>query len=166
MDLCSLRKIDLTAYEGKKIGDICETGFDDSKLNHCAHFVSHALDIKTGMLCGSMKYETRGRGASVRVDSVFNYCIDRGNWVDRDKTRKACLIFTTPTSNVASVGIALPTMGDHPKRHIGIYFDGFVWHYSNSQDKVISEATADFENRFLKNYGPNAALYYGYRQDI
>ena len=43
--LDGLKTADLEKYEGLDIKDICSTGLDSAELNHCAHFVSHALDL-------------------------------------------------------------------------------------------------------------------------
>jgi hypothetical protein len=166
MDLRNVTRPDLAAMEGQTIANLCTTGFTDASLNHCAHFVSHALDITVGMRCGSMKYATRGQGGSIRVNEVFNYCIDRGAWADRNVGHNACLIFVTLASNVQAGAGGQLVMGEHPRKHIGIHFGGDVWHYSNGQDKVIRESVSDFETRFRNNYGSNIGLYHGYRQDI
>jgi hypothetical protein len=50
-----------------------------------------------------------------------------------------------------------------PRKHIGIYCDNKIWHYSNSKNKVISQTVAEFK----KHYGSSSAalktyqIYYG-----
>ncbi len=163
MDLRNLTLAQLESFEGKTIGDLCDKGLTDADLNHCAHFVSHALGIGIGMLCGSMNYATRGTGASIRVNEVFNHCTERGPWADRNPASNACLIFVTLGSNVFG---SPPIMGDHPRKHIGIHRGGSVWHYSNGQDRVIRETVEAFEQRFRSAYGQGIALHHGYRVDI
>lgn len=164
MDLRTLTDTELQAFEGQAIADLCATGLTDAALNHCAHFVSHALDIGIGMRCGDMSYRHRGTGASIRVNDVFNYCTERGPWADRPTDRNALLIFVTLTDNVSSA--SPPIMGTQSRKHIGIAFGNDVRHYSNGQDLVIRETVAEFEARFRRNYGAGIALYYGYRVDI
>ncbi|MBW6400697.1 hypothetical protein KPL78_22750 [Roseomonas sp. HJA6] len=165
LDLKGLTAEKLSAFEGKNIALICDSGLTDASLNHCAHFVCHALDVGIGMKCGDMTFKTRGKGASIRVDDVFNYCILRGEWDDKNSSMESCLIFVTPENNVKSKTDHL-IMGNISKKHIGIHLNGKVWHYSNGKDKVICESVADFKNRFYRNYGSDIGLYYGYRQDI
>ena len=45
---------DLQDYVGKSIDKICTNGFTSHSQNHCAHFVSHALGLQLGMLCGDV----------------------------------------------------------------------------------------------------------------
>jgi hypothetical protein len=165
MDLRNVTPKDLDAKAGKTITDFCSV-LTAADLNHCAHFVSHALDITVGMRCGNMRWATRGTGVSIRVDEIFNYCTDRGPWASLPNTHNACLIFVTLAGNVTTSAGGLPTMGDQPRKHIGIHISGHVWHYSNGQDFVIRETVSAFETRFRGTYGTNIALFYGYRQDI
>jgi hypothetical protein len=64
---------DLEAFVGQSIGQICTNGFAAASQNHCAHFVSHALGIKLGMLCGDMAFKTRHTGASIRCDVGIHF---------------------------------------------------------------------------------------------
>lgn len=41
--------------------------------NHCAHFVSHALGLQLGTLCGDMSWKTRHTGASIRCDELYSH---------------------------------------------------------------------------------------------
>jgi hypothetical protein len=163
MDLRNLTRDELAIREGQAITAICTTGFTNADMNHCAHFVSHALDLTIGTLCGSMGWATRGQGATIRVNEVFNYCTNRGAWDARDGTWNACLIFVTVNGNVTGDP---PIMGDHPRKHIGLHMGGEVWHYSNGQDRVIRESVAEFQARFRSAYGANISFYHGYRNDI
>tara|TARA_Y100000815_G_C13086250_1_gene403949 strand:- start:113 stop:595 length:483 start_codon:yes stop_codon:yes gene_type:complete len=146
----------LDAFLGKDIRDICGTGFEDARVNHCAHFVGHALSINVGMVCGSMKYETRGEGASIRVDEIYNACPIRGAWGDLPKGTERCLAFVTLPSNVAE-----GTMGSHPRKHVGVYIDGSIWHYSNSGDKVVKHAPEAWLLLFKGVYGDATCMYHG-----
>jgi hypothetical protein len=50
MSIAALTASNLAWYEGKHISDICLTGFHRN-ANHCAHFVSHALELAFGYTC-------------------------------------------------------------------------------------------------------------------
>ena len=49
-------------------------------------------------------------------------------------------------------------MASRPKKHVGIYCDGNVWHYSNTKDKVVKQTP----DEFAKHYGNSGfAVFYG-----
>ena len=59
----------LNQYVGVNIVDVCAFGFTH-KANHCAHFVSHVLQLEFGYTCGR-----GGRGGRcVRVHEIFAKC--------------------------------------------------------------------------------------------
>lgn len=150
---------DLQGYVGKSIGEICENHFDSSSQNHCAHFVSHALGLKLGMLCGDMKFETKKTGASIRCDELYNYLSQKGPWDQRLSQGFGCiLIFVTSAKNVRS-----NFMSPAPQKHVGICCGGQVFNFSNSQHRVIVDFSVDsFHNKFKKTYhGNDISLYYG-----
>jgi hypothetical protein len=151
-----MKKEKLNEYVGKDIKDICDTGYDAANVNHCAHFVSHALDIKIGLICGNMKFSTKGKGASIRVNEIYNECTERGEWDKRPQSTKTCLAFTTLSSNINN-----GEMGDHPRKHIGIFVEDKIWHYSNRNDKVTTDSPESFINKFKGVYGFSAQLYFG-----
>lgn len=155
--LSGLSECDLNQYVGKDIKEICDTDYVDPRVNHCAHFVSHVIGLKVGLICGSMKYETRGQGASLRVNEIYNSCSSVGDWSSRPESVKHCFIFATLASNVSSRGV----MGEHPKKHIGIFLGGNVWHYSNGGDKVVTDSPQSFLNKFKGVYGQTTETYYG-----
>ena len=154
--LTDLKKEDLTPYEGKDIKDICNTGYIAANVNHCAHFVAHALGLTHGLLCGSMKWDTRGTGASLRVNEVYNACGERGTWSSKPQGTKICLAFVTLPGNVTG-----STMGNHPKKHIGICIEDAIWHYSNRNDKVVTHSPTAWHTRFKGVYGKSTEMYYG-----
>ncbi|BET24716.1 hypothetical protein EV673_1412 [Limnobacter thiooxidans] len=78
--LDGLKTADLEKYEGLDIKDICSTGLDSAGLNHCAHFVSHALDLGFGMLCGNMSWDTKGQGGYRFTRAIFSQ-VQRTVWV-------------------------------------------------------------------------------------
>jgi hypothetical protein len=172
-DLPTITTADLTAQTGKTVARFCDCGYTDMHQNHCAHFVSHVLDIEVGLRCGSMAWATRGRGVSLRVNEVFNYCTVRGRWDDASQVPtevagyNAFLMFTTIPDNITAGGDML-TMGSHRHKHVGIHRDGTVWNFSNNHahPQVISETAASFRQRLTGVYGAGTQFFYGYRVDI
>ncbi|MEM7423581.1 MAG: hypothetical protein AAF334_07640 [Pseudomonadota bacterium] len=146
----------LNGYVDKDIKDICDTGFDAANHNHCAHFVSHAMDIKTGLVCGSMAYATRGQGTSIRVNEIYNSCSERGLWSAKPHGKKMGLAYVTLPGNVDRSG----DMGSNPKKHIGVFVNDTIWHYSNGQDKVVTHSPTDWHTRFRGVYGSSTQMYY------
>lgn len=149
---------DLQNYVGKSIGDICGNGFSSSSQNHCAHFVSHVLEIQGGVLCGDMAWDTRKTGASIRCDEVYNRLSSKGKWEDRPAASDGLLIFVLSAANVVG-GI----MQNVPQKHVGIYFGGQVFNYSNSQQKVVADSSVEaFHGKFKTSYaGGDISLFYG-----
>ena len=161
LTLNTIKKADLTPYVGKDIKDICTTGFDDAKVNHCAHFVSHVLDLRLGLICGSMKWATRGTGTSLRVNEIYNSCALRGPWSERPADMTACMVFVTRPGNLSG-----GAMGSHPRKHIGIFIEDTIWHYSNGKDEVTTDTPESFHARFKRAYGKDATLYFGKRVNV
>jgi hypothetical protein len=149
---------DLQAHVGKPIGDVCSNDFSSASHNHCAHFVSHALSIKLGMLCGDMKFKTRKTGASIRCDELYNALSSRGAWSDRPKQDDGILIFVLSARHVSG-----NVMSNHPQKHVGIHHSGEVFNFSNSQGKVVVDATVNgFLAKFKTIYaGGDISLFYG-----
>ena len=144
----------LDQFLGKNISAICPVGFHNANDNHCAHFVGHVLKYTFGFTCGGM-VSGPGEPASLRVQELFPECKRVGFWENRPQDINPCLIFITKASNV---DVFTKKMANVPKKHIGIFVDGNIWHYSNSQDKVVKQTPAQFKNHFAK---PNNAMFYG-----
>jgi hypothetical protein len=172
-DLPTITTANLTAEVGKTVAQFCTCGYVDTHQNHCAHFVSHVLDIEVGLLCGSMAWGTRGRGVSLRVNQVFNSLTTRGRWDDASQLptplarSNAFLMFATIPGNIADARGVL-TMGSHHLKHVGIYRGGTVWNFSNNHahPQVISETAAAFRQRLAGVYGAGTQFFYGYQADI
>lgn len=145
---------ELTALEGKHIRDICPNGYDDDSHNHCAHFVSHVFDLTFGYTC---KAATSGSGeaANLRVHEVFAQCPLVGPWDEMPLVLICCLAFVTYKTGV---NIKKHTMTNQPKKHIGIYLNGNIWHYSNARTKVWKEDPATFAQHYP---GTGFAMFYG-----
>jgi hypothetical protein len=146
----------LDTFTGKPISQICPLMFHDSKQNHCAHFVGHVLRLKdgVGLTCAGMtskgtKYP--GAGACLRVNELFNVCEDLAVPADR-----GCLIYITNLTNFLKGGL----MGQSPHKHVGIYFGGDVWNYSNQAGQVKREKLADFIARMDKAYSGHTVVKY------
>ncbi len=152
---------------GKNIGDICSfsIGKDNSK-NHCAHFVGHVMGYEFAETCKNFTFKDRqasGKGATIRVEKIFNSCTERGPWTDRPAHLASCLIFVTISSNVTHVGNEV-AMRTAPQKHVGIFSGGLVWNYSNTQKKVVAESELIFIDKFTRVYaipGQTVEFYYG-----
>jgi hypothetical protein len=146
---------DLNGYLGKNISAICANNYARPADNHCAHFVSHALNYSFGYTCKMAVAGATHPGANLRVHEVFSRCLNVGRWDDKPAVLTSCLIFVTGASNVH---LATKSMDNVPRKHIGIYIGGTIWHYSNSHHKVVTQVPAEF----IKHYpGPGIALFYG-----
>jgi hypothetical protein len=150
-------QFDAAAYVGKNINQICENGFDDPAMNHCAHFASHLLSLDFSTHCRDLTGGTKG-AANLRVHEVFEKCPKVGKWEDADLTRSQ-LIFVTRAANV---DLSAKTMVNIPKKHIGVFQNGKVHHYSNTRDKVVAESPHDFQTRFNATYGPGQGYFFGW----
>jgi hypothetical protein len=144
----------LSGYLGKSIGQICPNGFTSNADNHCAHFVAHVLGYKFGVTCQVMSHG-KVPGVSIRVQEIFPKCPSVGVWSLRPASLTTCLVFIT---RVANVNLATKVMANVPRKHIGIYFGGYVWHYSNRQQKVVKQIPAQFA---LHYPAPDNAMFYG-----
>jgi hypothetical protein len=73
-------------FLGKNINQICGNGLHDPKLNHCAHFVSHAVGLAFPFNCRQLVGGKR-EPANIRVHEVFAMCPLVGIWQSADKTK-------------------------------------------------------------------------------
>jgi|GEM_PF-4154974 hypothetical protein len=145
----------LNALLNKTVTDFCSVNFHDKTLNHCAHFVSHVLNIRVGMLC-DLKNNTHAKSninaVSIRVNDIYNSLSNRGKWKDKPSLDDGLLVFATISSNVSG-----NVMSDNPKKHVGILCDGNVYHYANIPDVIRADKVSFFE----KIYQKNTELFYG-----
>jgi hypothetical protein len=144
----------LDGYVGKAIDAICPNGYGSRSENHSAHFVAHVLGYAFGVTC-QMMGNGRGPAATLRVRELFSRCKAVGVWRLRPATLQPCLVFMSRASNV---NLAAKSMANAPRKHVGIYAGGFVWHYSNEQQKVVKQIASQFA---LHYRSPDNAMFYG-----
>jgi len=144
----------LDTFLDKSIDDICPNGFTNQNDNHCAHFVSHVMGLQFGVTCRMMGKAAQA-GANLRVQEIFPRCSTVGDWAMRPIVLVNCLVFITRASNVNLRG---KTMTNVPRKHIGIYHTGLIWHYSNAQDKVIKQTPEQFTHHYP---APDNAMFFG-----
>jgi hypothetical protein len=84
-------------------------------------------------------------------------CPRVGIWQNADKT-KVQLIFVTRKD---VVDVATKTMQNIPQKHIGVYHAGNVYHYSNTEDRVVKQTVDAFYARFQKAYAGDQGLFFG-----
>ena|SRR5216683_671451 len=145
----------LDGYLGKPISQICQNGFAKDSDNHCAHFVAHAMGYGFGVVTCLTMSHGKHPGATIRVQEIFPRCQSVGTWASRPQTLTSCLVFITRASNV---NLATKVMNNVPRKHIGIYLDGSIWHYSNSQHKVVRQTPQQFATHYPS---PDNAMFYG-----
>ena len=145
---------ELQAFEGKRIDVICDCGYHNNLDNHCAHFVSHALGLGFGFTCKDMTGQGT-KGVNIRVHEVFARCNRVGKWSDRPAALTVCLAFVTAAGNV---NLATKQMVNVPRKHIGIYSNGNIWHYSNTGDKVVRQSPEQFARHYS---GSDIAVFFG-----
>lgn len=147
----------LADYVGKNINAICANGFHDPSLNHCAHFVSHVCKLDFDFNCRGMSGGSKPAG-NIRVHELFERCPKVGKWENADPARTQ-LIFVTRADNVS---LANKSMVNIPKKHVGIYHAGKVYHYGNIADKVVVDTPKSFKTKFDKTYGPGQGYFFGW----
>jgi hypothetical protein len=139
----------------KTIADFCRNRLTGANENHCAHFVCHVLELDVGLDCKIHK-DGSHPGACIRVQELFAECPQVGNWNNAPQGMK--IVFVTDKSNV---NLTAHTMRNVPKKHVGIFSDCHVYHYSNTQDLVIRQTPDAFLARFQATYGGTQRLFFG-----
>ncbi|WP_078119127.1 hypothetical protein [Thiosocius teredinicola] len=148
--------VNLVQYLGHHISDICGNHYHDDGDDHCAHFVSHVLRFRFGFKCFNVTGSgPESDGASIRVHEIFSFCPKVGNWQDKPGSLSFCLAFVTAAANV---NLQTGIMINHPMKHIGIYQNGLIYHYSNIANQVLEQTPEAFANYYA---GRDIALFYG-----
>lgn len=145
---------ELAAFLGKNISQICGNQYANGNDNHCAHFVSHAMGYQFGATCRMMSGGQQP-GANIRVQEIFPRCASVGTWASRPTAVSPCLVFITNASNV---DLGHKTMANVPRKHIGIFVNGLIFHYSNSQHQVVQQTPDQFSHHYA---APDNAMFYG-----
>jgi hypothetical protein len=153
-DIGVITQQQLDTYLGKSIGAICQNGYTTNADHHSAHFVSHLLGYQFGVTC-QMMGDGRGPGATFRVRELFSRCKSVGVWSLRPASLSTCLVFMTRASNV---NLGARNMSNAPRKHVGIYMNGFIWHYSGTRQQVIKETPSQFKQHYPS---PDNAMFYG-----
>ena len=146
---------------GKAIDEICPNHFHDLGQNHCAHFVSHMADLEFSFNCAELNGGSQ-RPGNVRVHEIFQQCAKVGRFEDANLS-EAQFVFVTRKENVDLVN---KKMVNIPQKHIGIYCDGMVYHYSNTPDKVVKWTPQRFFDVFQSAYSGDQGLFYGTMPDL
>lgn len=149
---------DLGSFVGKNINAICGNGFHKASDNHCAHFASHVLELDFSVNCKQLVSGSKKPAGNVRVHEMFAQCSKVGKWSDADLSRTQ-LIFVTRAANV---NLQNKTMVNIPKKHVGIFHEGKVYHYGNTLDKVTTDTPETFRKKFDKTYGDGQGYFFGW----
>jgi hypothetical protein len=143
----------LDSYLGKQISQICGNSYTDAAINHCAHFVNHVMALSFPTSCRNLVHGPVP-GANIRVQETFAHCGEVGRWPPPLPLVK-CYAFVTKASEV---DLPTKTMGNIENKHVGIFCETHVWHYSNTQDKVVKVTPDQFSRHYT---GPGYAMFYG-----
>lgn len=149
-------KSKLEAALGKSIDKICPNRFHDLSANHCAHFVSHMTGLEFSFHCREFK-GGNNRPGNIRVHEIFANCPQVGEFNNKP-TDRPVLVFVT-RKNV--VDLAAKRMTNIPQKHIGVFLDGFIYHYSNTSDEVVKWNPTKFLDVFQEIYDGDQGLYFG-----
>ncbi|QFT10010.1 hypothetical protein [Vibrio sp. THAF190c] len=141
---------------GKNISQICDGKFHDTSANHCAHYVSHMAGLSFSFNCIDFKGGF-GTPANVRVHEIFSQSPKVGLWSEAIIEREV-LVFVTRTENVDLVN---KRMRNVPQKHIGIFANGSVYHYSNSLNQVVKCSPQQFLSEFNEIYQGEQGLFFG-----
>ncbi|MEX2560243.1 MAG: hypothetical protein WD403_10035 [Pirellulales bacterium] len=138
----------LNGYLGKHISQICPNAFHADSENHCAHFVSHVLNLSFGMTCGHLVAgsQRKGPAGNVRVQELFAQC-PNARELDVCPQYMEALIFVSAPRNFQTGG-SRPVLANVQNKHIGLFLNGQIWHYSNSRRQVIQQILAQFIHHY------------------
>lgn len=143
---------------GKSIDRICPNSFHDLTHNHCAHFVSHMLGFDFSFTCREFKGGSKA-GGNIRVHELFARCPRVGPWDEAPLGSGKPLIAFVTRRDVVDVGRKM--MENIPQKHVGIYHDGHIYHYSNTPDKVVKWTPEKFLEVFEGVYDGRQGLFFG-----
>lgn len=155
-----LTHLKLNNLLGKHISAFCgKEAYVADNINHCAHFVSHVLNMSYRTTCASMTHQAK-KPASIRVQELFPYCPHVGIWEAKPADLIQGLAFITAASGV---DLSAKSMANVPRKHVGIFCGCSeanirIWHYSNSRNKVVSQTPEAFSRHYTS---PHNAMFWG-----
>ena len=160
--------VDITKTLGLNIKDLCPFSYAQLKsVDHSAHYVSHIMEYELpGDTCKNATFKDQQlpfKGATLKVNDLFNACTEKAPLTKKPNTLTECLIFVTIGSNIVDDGRKLE-MKHHAKMYVGILSDNKVWYYSNDREKVIVDGMSKFQDIFnhsYKTHGTTVEFYYG-----
>ncbi|MBQ5965079.1 hypothetical protein [Massilia sp. ZL223] len=151
----------LNSYLHLNMRDICPHGYADEDLNHCAHFVSHVLNVAAGSITcrGMSATKAAGRiGVCIRVHELFAACEEVGFYKDASAGQLASGVFVFVCAKNNPVRFQPRSFQNVPRKHVGIGLGGEIWHYSNGKDMVVTATPDDFRKHYAKQINE---LYFG-----
>ena len=143
--MLTLEQLDSWLDKGMK--DICLNGYSNEADNHCAHFVAHALNLNFGYTCHNHVGGTQP-GANLRVHEIFARCPTTSQ-ISQCGGGLTGIIFVSGQRNFSTSG-GTATLANVPKKHVGLLLNDTVWHYSNTQNKVIKQPMSQFLFHYSK----------------
>lgn len=66
-----------------------------------------------------------------------------------------CLVFNT---NAGNVDLGKKVMSNLPRKHVGTYHGGLIYHYSNTQHCVVQQTPHQCSHHYA---APDNAMFYG-----
>lgn len=141
----------LESYRHKHISEICLNQFDGNHHNHCAHLVGHILQLSHGKTCHRMVHRSHRvmGGGSILVSDLFDITPNARELLSSPTTGQG-LIYVSAPGNFEQIGSNTYRMKTVRKRHVGMLLNGMVWHYKNSQNRVISQPVSDFLRHYRR----------------
>jgi len=89
------------------------------------------------------------------VQEVFGRCWKVGAWGAREATLPMCLVFIT---NAGNVKLDSRVMSNVPRKHMGVFMSGSIWHYSNTLRQVVKQTPEEFGKHYPE---PDNAMFFG-----
>ena len=147
--------MNLQQLVGKHIKYFCNNDYTKNGDSHCAHFVSHVLGFTFGYTCDKqVRNPSVKPGASIKVQEVFSKCLKVGNWNNRPSGASQYLAFATTAKRINFTSKIMPNIRN---KHVGIYYQGHIYHYNNDQNRVVKVSP----DNFARHYGKQTNVFYG-----
>lgn len=147
--------MNLQQLVGKHIKYFCINDYTKNSDSHCAHFVSHVLGFTFGYTCDKQVRKASVKpGASIKVQEIFSKCFKVGHWGDRPSGVTQYLAFATTATRLNLISKIMPNIRN---KHVGIYYQGHIYHYNNKQNRVVKVSP----DKFGRHYGNKTNVFYG-----